>query len=77
MSYQKLKAGEELPKSKYKGVSCCITGPEGKYINFRAQIVINGKRQYSNHQTEIEAAKRYDMYLIRAGKDPVNILKPK
>ena len=75
MSYTKLKAGDEIPKSKYNGV-CCWKDRTGHLI-WNAQFQVNGKREKSHHQTEREAAKRYDMYLIRAGREPVNILKPK
>ena len=68
-------AVSKKPKSKFKGVVAFIT--QGKYLVWRAQLIVNKKKEYSYHNTEIEAAKRYDMYLIRNGKKPVNVLKPK
>ena len=76
MSLIKLKAGEKPPKSKYKGVHC-VKLPRGQYLLWRTQLTIKGKTESSRHATEIEAAKRYDMYLIRAGREPVNIIKKK
>lgn len=70
--YKKIKAGEKLPKSNYKGV--CARLVNGNAIEWNATIRIDGKKQYSTHSTEREAAKRYDMYLIRDGREPVNVL---
>ena len=75
MALEKLKAGETKPKSKYKGVYLQLSPTN--YISWATSLMVKGKAEKSTHQTEIEAAKRYDMYLIRAGKEPVNILKRK
>jgi len=60
--------------SKYKGVSC--VKHKGKYIFWRAEFNHPTGRMKSTHKTEREAAKAYDMFRIKIGKPPVNILKP-
>ena len=73
--WEKLKIGEQLPKSKYKGITSSLF--VRKYIRWNAKMMKKGKLEYSYHQTERAAAKRYDMYLIRVGRETVNILKQK
>ena len=55
---------------KYKGVSL-------KRINGRLEWVCRYKGDVTKHEDERAAAKNYDFRLIKEGKDPVNILKPK
>jgi hypothetical protein len=43
-----------------------------------ASLTINGVRVlYRRFETEVEAARAVDLALIRAGRQPVNVLKPK
>lgn len=57
--------------SKYKGVSW-----NTKNKNWKAAITYKGEHiSLGQHKQEKDAAKAYDMALIRRGKDPVNILK--
>ena len=66
----------KAPKSKYKGVYPYFNNG-GKQLFFQSKISINGKIKSKGHKTEIEAAKHYDLMLIEAGREPVNILKRK
>lgn len=63
---------QRLEKSQYKGVFKIRNN--GK-IMWLLDVMINGVRYESKHETEIDAAKRYDLAMIRAGKKPANILK--
>lgn len=38
---------------------------------------INGLNHFSKHETEIEAAKMYDIVLINNGLEPCNIIRRK
>lgn len=60
---------------KYKGVYQHYT--HGKRIEFIGKISIGGIQHQKHCNTEIEAAKAVDMFLIGKGKEPVNILKRK
>jgi len=62
----------------YKGVTF-VTKQHGKPLNkWKAQYKpVNGDVWRKMCDTEIEAAKAYDLRLIHLGMPPVNILKPK
>jgi len=66
-----------MEKSIYKGVYKVKNNGKVNDLCWRA----NHKHKNSNWQiyknTEIEAARAYDMRLISLGLQPVNILKPK
>lgn len=50
----------------------------GGRVYWMFSLTLNGERMYSTpYKTEREAALAVDEYLIRKGKPPVNILKPK
>ena len=64
--------------SKYKHVS--LYKETSRNINKRWAIRIirnDGSYIHKTFETEIEAAKAADLFLISIGKKPVNILKPK
>ena len=69
-----------LGKTKFKGVHSQFLKRNGKNIGIRFMAV-----HRCNHviwksklfETEIEAAKAYDLRLIELGLEPVNILKRK
>jgi len=64
-------------KSKYKYV-VCIGKNSNNSKQFRAQVTMDGKIVYTKRcSSEIEAAKKVDLYLISIGKEPVNIYKKK
>ena len=67
-----------MEKSIYKGVYYYDKN-QGKHKPFYFSMhKFNGVRWRSkNFETDIEAAKAYDMRLIELGLNPVNILKPK
>jgi hypothetical protein len=59
---------------KYKGVSKVYQDNEYKWL---AKSTIKYTNWHKFTETEREAALAYDMYMIKKGKSPVNILKPR
>jgi len=55
-------------KSQYKGV----TRIKGRWV---CRGMIDGHSFYSFHATERDAARTYDLHLIRLGRLPVNIYR--
>lgn len=62
----------KIEDSKYKGVSKVIE--QGKYIFWRCDGCVNGRKFCSSHDTEREAAIAYDRKMLENGKEAVNIL---
>lgn len=62
-----------MKTSNYKGVS--YHGAQGKK-NWVMSITINGENYSRLFKHEREAAKAYDIERIKAGLEPVNVLKP-
>ena len=68
--------GLTYKKSNYKNVYIGVHPTNTEKNMYISQIVINGRRHdKKNFKTEREAAKWVDIQLIRAGKEPRNILK--
>lgn len=70
----------ELPKSKYKNVYALNRRTQGRdNLKWLAKYRLKGKQRNKTFplDQEKEAAKWIDIQLIRAGKDPVNILTKK
>lgn len=63
---------KRLEKSRYKGVFKIRNNGKEMWL---LDVMINGNRYESKHHTEVEAAKTYDLAMIRHGKQPANILK--
>lgn len=59
-------------KSSYKGVALMKDRRHREYWVCRGNV--DGFNFFSKHDTEKEAAKTYDLVLIRRGMKPVNIL---
>lgn len=59
----------------YKNVYKIIT--DGRYVTWAAYGTVKGRRFIICAKTEREAALKYDIKMIEAGKNPVNILKRK
>lgn len=60
---------------KFEGVYLYSGGSQELY--YMAQISVNGHKLQKHFNTEIEAAKSVDMFLIKNNKQPKNILKKK
>jgi len=67
-------SSKHLGKSKYKGVYII---DQNQTIQYKAYMTINGKTLRKIFNSDTEAAKCIDMFLIRNGKNPVNIIKRK
>jgi len=65
----------KTPKSKYKGVY--VSFANGKTPVYQAQLTVKGVTRSKTVLKEREAAKHYDLMLIEAGREPVNVLKRK
>ena len=63
--------------SKHKGVTYINNPQSVGQKRWLAKFTYKGKTSQSTYETEIEAAKVYDLMRIKVGKDPVNILKRK
>ena len=62
---------------KYKHIYL-YRGSDGKTIYYNIKIELKGiPPEYASYKNERDAALHVDKYLIRNGKPPVNILKPK
>ncbi len=64
-------------KSNYQGVKYIANPKSVKSKRWEARMMHNGVIKTTTHYEEKEAAKAYDMMLIRIGKEPVNVLKRK
>lgn len=73
--YVLFKAGDTIPKSKYKGVYARLQ--RSRYITWVAEKKNKGKKYRKVCKTEKQAALAYDKMCLSFGLPPVNILVKK